>query len=303
MKCLLIINPVSGKKKKFNLKYIIDTLKIKFDVVDFLQSKYRNHVTEILNEKANDYDTVIVKGGDGTLNEAINALSNFENPPALGYIPSGTTNDVGKTFGLSKNIKKALKVILNGNIITTDILQVNDRKAMYVCGVGMFTRSSYATSQTKKQKFGRLAYIFAGIKEFFSSKTVNITLNADGQEYSGDCALGLCLNSKWVGGFKLNNFAELNDGKMDLCFVFEKKPRKKVCFATKLKICTLFLFGLHKAKPNKKVVILKTDKCNLKINSTDNATVDGECCSEKDLTIKVLKSKIKLYAKKNKNNN
>ena len=39
------------------------------------------------------YDIVVCCGGDGTLHHTVNGLLRLEQPPLLGYIPSGSTND------------------------------------------------------------------------------------------------------------------------------------------------------------------------------------------------------------------
>ena len=56
MDCLYICNPMSGKKDKHN-DVIIKKLRQKFDVVDFVETQYKGHLTDILNEKYQQYDT------------------------------------------------------------------------------------------------------------------------------------------------------------------------------------------------------------------------------------------------------
>ena len=102
---------MSGNGKKNNNK-IIERLKEKYEVVDFVETQYKSHIIDILNEKYKEYDTVVVTGGDGTLNETVNALAEKENAPKIGYIPSGTCNDVARSLNIPKNVDKALDIIL-----------------------------------------------------------------------------------------------------------------------------------------------------------------------------------------------
>ena len=46
------------------------------------------------------YDIVVCCGGDGTLHHTVNGLLRLEQPPLLGYIPSGSTNDFAASLRL-----------------------------------------------------------------------------------------------------------------------------------------------------------------------------------------------------------
>ena len=70
-------------------------------------------MTIFLNMQKN-YDIVVISGGDGTLNEATNALIQLEKKPLLGYLPSGTMNDFGANFNLSTNLEEAAKTVVKG---------------------------------------------------------------------------------------------------------------------------------------------------------------------------------------------
>ena len=56
--------------------------------------------------------TMIVLGGDGSLNEVINGIKN-PSKVTLGYIPTGSSNDFARGMGIPKDAKKALELILN----------------------------------------------------------------------------------------------------------------------------------------------------------------------------------------------
>lgn len=284
MKCLYISNPMSGKAKKHNDK-IISRLKEKFEVVDFVETQYKAHLTEIVNEKYCDYDTIVVTGGDGTLNEAVNGLAGKENAPSLGYIPSGTCNDVARTLGISKNVDKALDTILRGQTFEYDLMKVNDRYCIYVCGMGIFTATSYSTKQNAKRKMGRIAYFFGGLSDCLVGKTFHLKVNSDTFNFDGTGAILLFINSKSVAGFKLNKGAVLDDGEVDACIIHEKKSRKRVSFMNKVRIARLFLFGYKRLKDNSHIKVFKVKKCS--VESCCYINQDGECgeCSDFDLQV------------------
>ena len=73
---LLIINPVSGKKK--SKKLLPDTilaLKNNNFELEIIESEYKGHIEKILNTyNVNNYYSCCIMGGDGSFHEAINGL-------------------------------------------------------------------------------------------------------------------------------------------------------------------------------------------------------------------------------------
>ena len=113
---MFIYNPNSGLQKINNrLSYIVETLLTKYSVVDVFKSQNKEDFIKKCQESCGVYDTLIFAGGDGTFNMVVNALANKENKPILGVLPTGTINDAAKNFGIKRNLKKALKIILKQN--------------------------------------------------------------------------------------------------------------------------------------------------------------------------------------------
>ena len=291
MKCLYISNPYSGKGNKQNDK-ILNRLKEKYEVVDFVETEYRTHLTEILNARYQDYDTVVVTGGDGTLNETVNALAEKENAPNIGYIPSGTCNDVARSLNIPKNVDKALDIILNGKEFEYDIMKINDRYCIYVCGMGIFTSSSYDTKQDAKRKMGRIAYYFHGLGDALVGKTFSIGIESEELNFEGTGSLLLFINSKSVAGFKFNKHAVLNDGYIDVCLINEKKARKRVSLMNKIRIVKMFMFGYKFMKNSSHVKVAKINSANVK--NCVNVNQDGECIDCANFSLKVVQKGVKI---------
>ncbi len=291
MRCLYISNPVSGTGRKHNDK-IISRLQEKFDQVDFVETQYPRHLTEILEKNYQKYDTVVITGGDGTLNETVNALAEKENAPKIGYIPSGTCNDVARTLKLPKNVDKALDIIIKGNTCDYDVMKVNDRYCIYVCGMGIFTSSSYNTKQDFKRKMGRIAYYFHGLGDALLGKTFEVSIDSPNMQFDGTGALLLFINSKSVAGFKFNKNANLSDGYVDVCLIYEKKPRKKVSLMNKIRIAKMFMFGYKSMKNSSHVLLASINSANVK--SCVNVNQDGECIDCANFELKVIQKGVKI---------
>jgi diacylglycerol kinase (ATP) len=297
MKCIYVYNPTSGKQNNPKKRdYILRELGKKFDVVDCKSTKKRGDAGAFAREACGQYDVLVVSGGDGTLNEVINAIATEKVRPKIGYIPTGTTNDLAHSLKISRNVKKAVKIILDGKSAKHDIFKVNDRYGIYVCCFGIFTKSSYATSQKEKKYFGRFAYFRYGVKEIFTSNSFPAKITYDGGEQNGNYALGIIANSRYVAGFRINKMASCDDGCVNLVLV--KDYRKKgVSLPTLTNIFKLFLFGLTTLKNGKKYTILKLNKFHIDVPEKTIINLDGESGLKGPFDLEVLKQHVEIFVK------
>lgn len=295
MKCIYIYNPKSGKQKHLLLKdYIVKKLQTKFEVVDVFPTKKRGDASEFAKNACGVYDVIVIAGGDGTLNEIINGIANVKNRPKIGYIPTGTTNDLARSLNIPRNIKKAVKVILRGNSLKHDIFKINEKYGIYVSAFGLFTASSYTANQKTKNRFGKLAYYFSGIKEIGRTKKFPITLKAENFQFTTDIILGIIANSRYVSGFKIDKNSDCRDGLVNVILIKEKNP-KSVSLRTLLTICKLFLFGVTSIKKVKHCTILKLDKFSIELAENTAVNIDGENGEKGSFEFSMLKQHIEIF--------
>lgn len=268
---LLITNPASGKGtiKKDLCKIIKNFRKLKFKV-DLKYTKLDYSASQIVMDYDKDCDVIIVLGGDGTLNEVVTGLTKINKKIAVGFIPIGTTNDFAKSLKIKKNRTELSKKILEKTTKVCDTGKINDKYFNYVAAFGMFTETSYATSREQKRKFGRLAYIFSGIKELFRIKKYKTKIYADDIIITDDFIYGGVSNSKSIAGFDLYNKDEvdLSDGKFEAMFI---RFPKNIFKGIKLVFDLLF-----KNRKNNDIVCLKVSKITIEVEEPVDWTMDGE---------------------------
>lgn len=297
MKCLYVFNPTSGKQKnKKNTSYILDKLKTKFDTVDVMPTQKRGDAGIFAKNACGKYDVLVISGGDGTVNEVINAIANEENRPQIGYIPTGTTNDLAHSLKIPKNVKKAVNIILNGKVAHHDIFKINDKYGIYVSAFGLFTASSYTASQKTKKKFGKLAYYFSGFKEIKNAKKFALTLKTDTIQFDSNIILGIIANSRYVSGYKINKMADCSDGFVNV-ILFKEKKKKGVSLKMLLKIFRVFLFGITTLKNTKDIVVLKLNKFSINFDENITINIDGEKGLNGSFDFEVLKQHIDIFIK------
>ena len=225
-RCLLIINPYSGKMKINN--ELVDVIKILNEnnySVEVSITLNHNHAREIAREKEN-FDLIICSGGDGTLNQVISGIIDSNKDVDLGYIPSGSTNDFANTLGLSSNIKEATLNAVKGKSSYVDIGKFNDDYFSYVAAFGMLADVSYSTPQTAKNTLGHFAYILNGVSNISNLKAHKVIVKNKDKIWENNYILGMVMNTTSVGGILKMNNVDLNDGLFEVLLI--KKPKDLV---------------------------------------------------------------------------
>lgn len=222
-KLLLIVNPKSGRAKmRGELLRVIETLSAGGYDISVYPTKCRGDATKRITAiKENEFDIIVVCGGDGTLNEVITGLMTSKIRCTLGYIPSGTLNEWSAGLQISRNIPQAAKDILSGGEIDLDIGMFGDKYFSYTASFGAFTEASYSAPQDIKNVLGQAAYFFEGIKSLGNIKPIHLKFVCEEREIEGDFLFGAISNSMSVGGIvKFSEAAvRLNDGLFEVMLI------------------------------------------------------------------------------------
>ncbi len=224
-KILFIFNPNSGKGKiKNSLFEIIDKFTDAGYDITVYPTKHANDCERKIQACASQYDIVVISGGDGTLNEAVNGMLRLDKDSRIpiGYIPSGTMNDFASTNNIPPSPLDAVDEIINGRYLPYDIGSFNNKPFIYVAAFGAFTDVSYVTPQINKNILGSAAYFLEGLKSLPKIKGVNTRIITDsGEIIETNAALVLIMNSTSVGGFTFGKFYDIDtsDGIFEIAVI------------------------------------------------------------------------------------
>jgi YegS/Rv2252/BmrU family lipid kinase len=196
------MNPESGKKKKItSYKEFYDLLRKYGYDLDIIFTKAQGDAKNIIQALDNDIDLVISAGGDGTLNEIVSGNLLREKKLVIAPLPMGSTNDVGNMYGLSSTVFNNLEKLLEGKAKKVDICKINDTPFVYVACLGDYIDMAYSTPRSLKKRYGKIAYILYGLKQFRESiNQYDIKYKVDGKEYSGTYSFIFISNSSRIAG-------------------------------------------------------------------------------------------------------
>ena len=267
----IIYNPTSGKEM---FKRALPDVLIKLEKAGYETSAYATERAGDATKEAEraleqEYDLLIVAGGDGTLNEVVNGIAEQPNRPKLGIIPMGTVNDFGRALHLPSNIMKAVDVIVNGHTTQVDIGKMNSRYFINLAAGGKLTEVSYETPSKLKSIVGPFAYYIKGFEMLPQMKAVDIRIEYDGEIFQGEALLFLLGLTNSMAGFeKLVPDAKLDDGYFTLIIV------EKANLAELGHIMTLASRGEHTKHP--KVIYKKAKSVSISSFANMQLNVDGE---------------------------
>jgi YegS/Rv2252/BmrU family lipid kinase len=221
MKTMVILNPVAGKG---NVQKVYQVIKHELGkrgiTAHYDLSPQKGRIKRFAFECVkNGYERLIICGGDGTVHEAIPGLVNTD--VALGIIPLGTGNDLGRTLGIKRDIPFACSVIEKGEEKRIDVARVNGDQ--YFAGVGALGfDAEVATLAEKFKRFtpGISIYILAILTKLLTYKFKRVRIRYNGEEYHDEVLLAAFGNSRFYGGgIKITPQAEIDDGILDLCII------------------------------------------------------------------------------------
>lgn len=221
-KLLFIYNPKAGKERiRYHLSDILNTFAEEDYEITAYPTRKKGDATARALSLEDDYELLVVSGGDGTLDEVVTGLKVAGKDIPIGYIPAGSTNDFGRSLGLPKSMKGAAEIAVRGADYRCDIGKFNNDYFVYVAAFGLFTDVTYMTPQKKKNVLGYGAYVLEGVKRLSDVRTFHAKIEYEGGCLEGDYLAGLISNSNSVGGFYgiTGPHVSLNDGLFEILLI------------------------------------------------------------------------------------
>ncbi len=177
-----------------------------------------HHATELARAAIADGCALIVAiGGDGTINEVASTLVNA--PAALGLIPCGSGNGLGRHLGIPRPDENAFRTLIEGEVRVIDSARANEHPFFNVMGLGFDAEISARFCTLKKRGLPR--YLKIILSEFLRCKPVPCAITSDDSERLEAEAFILAVgNSDQYGNDAfVTPCARIDDGLLDLTLI------------------------------------------------------------------------------------
>ena len=245
----IIINPASRSGRglriwKRQIEPVLLKKSIPFQAYFSEKAGDTVHIVETLTSRREDPVTLIIVGGDGTVNEALQGMKE-PSRVTLGYIPTGSSNDLARDLKIPKNAPDALDLILHtGNPHLMDIGCVvypdGERRRFAVsCGLGFDAAVCQEALHSKikntmnRLHLGKLTYLGIALRQLLAAKAVSgkLILENNAPIDIPHMLFTACMIHRFEGGgFMFAPDADPHDGLLDLCAVGDL-PKSLILFA------------------------------------------------------------------------
>jgi diacylglycerol kinase (ATP) len=246
---------------------------------DALVSSRPGELSDLAERAAREgAELVVVVGGDGTINEAVNGLLRVDEPPELAVIARGTGDDFVRTHGIPASVERAIDVARTGSARAVDAGRVayRDRDGSHatrlfanVGSVGMSGAVAKRANSTSKALGGRVTFFYALTREFLVWRNTEVTVEVGAETRRGRMHDVVVANGGYHGGaMKLAPDARPDDGLFDVVLIGDVSKLDFLTTAPKL------YSGKHLGHP--KVELLRGARVNVDAAAALPLETDGE---------------------------
>lgn len=160
-------------------------------------------------------DLVMVWGGDGTVQQALDVLAGTGVPLAI--VPAGTANLFATNLGIPQDIERAVAIALHGDRRKLDVGRLDGERFGVMAGAGFDASMIRQADGRLKDRLGRVAYVWTG-SQSLRAKPFNAKIAIDGTSwYAGPASCILVGNmGRLFGGIEVFEDARPDDGRLEI---------------------------------------------------------------------------------------
>ncbi len=271
---ILISNPKTGRYASRRLRPVqelasrLETLGIK---VDLKLTGGPGDAAEIAARAArNGASDVIVAGGDGTINEAIQGLAGTG--ARLAIIPRGTANVLARELGLPLDDEQAIAVVVRGKSRKIYLgLAINDttneaRHFVLMAGIGIDASVVRRVRPSLKKRIGKGAFWVSGLSHLATWDPRPFTLEIEDQTYTATFA-AIGKSAKYGGDLAITPGARLDQREFEICIIET---------TSRLRYLHLLSYAMRNGMPRDKPEVRFVNAVSVKAHGDAQVQVDGE---------------------------
>jgi len=222
MKRIIVANPASGKTTPEEKKELLQTpAKILGCEILGLDTTSPAEFRETVRDASHRYECVVIAGGDGTVNDALNS---FGNGAYFAYLRLGSGNALSGNFDNSGPLQYAFSPqraliaeaqrIKRGTPRSVDVLVFNESQRGFISSIGLDADAARRNETFRKDgKPGLVAYTAATIGALYHHRPTTATITLDGKvEETSLLSLQITKHPFFGYNILINPNAKIDDG-------------------------------------------------------------------------------------------
>jgi diacylglycerol kinase (ATP) len=244
-KVRVILNPAAAAGAALGKVGAIEASLRRYELPhEIVLTRTRGHAAELARAAAADgVDVIAIVGGDGTINEVMQAYVSADGEPVRGpdlaLIPVGTGGDFKRTFGLGGALDEAVARIRHGapRAVDLGILRFaahaggdTVRAFVNIASFGLSGHVDALVNDSPKWLGGRASFYSATLRAMASYKNASVRIKVDGALWhEGPIVTAAIANGRYFGGgMMIAPHADPSDGRFELVLLGDLSRRELV---------------------------------------------------------------------------
>lgn len=186
-RAILLANPVAGQRRLTDSALDELLSRLYEQGIDCQAVLTRPGPCSVPSLDLSDKDLLIVRGGDGTLHQALGEVVRWRRPLAL--LPVGTANVLARELKIPLREKDALDLLARGSTKRIFLGSGNGRHFHVMAGIGIDAYIIERVRPRLKDRLGRFSYWLAGLSSFWQYPMQEFELRLDGEPCSATFAV------------------------------------------------------------------------------------------------------------------
>jgi YegS/Rv2252/BmrU family lipid kinase len=225
-KTVLIFNPNAGRggsRRAREVARFCSYLKERGLTVEAWQTTAPNDATRLAQRAAKEgIAQVIVSGGDGTINEALQGLIGTE--VQLGIWARGTANVLARELKLPFDTKQAAETVARGQTerihVGCAIVEATGERRYFflMAGIGLDASVVEGVCPRLKRRIGKGAFWFSGLSHLARWNPVPFEVEVNGQTFPATFA-AIGKSSRYGGDLAITPRARLDQPEFEICLI------------------------------------------------------------------------------------
>lgn len=292
-KTVLIYNPNAGRggaRRVRDVARFCSHLEERGLSVEALSTRAPNDATELVRKAIREgAKRIVVSGGDGTINEALQGLIGSQVP--LGIWASGTANVLARELKLPFGVKQAAEVVARGATqriyagCATMEETAERRYFILMAGIGLDASIVRQVRPRLKRRIGKGAFWFSGLSHLASWKPVPFEVEVGGETFPATFA-AIGKSSRYGGDLAITPRARLDKPEFEVCLI---NSRSRLRY---LQLLSLAMRGGVSENGRTAIRYLRTTRA--RATGHTFVQVDGELIGQLPMTFEIVPSPINI---------
>ncbi len=179
--------------------------------------KSRKAPKRVRKALAKDPDLLVVWGGDGMVQRALDVVARSGSKVPVAIMPAGTGNLLAGNLGIPTDLEQAVRIAFEGSRRWLDLGKLDGEHFAVMAGVGFDGAMIKDADGALKDRLGKLAYVWTGVRHV-QGEAARTRIKVDGATWFDDTASCVLIGNVGTitGGIHAFDDAVPDDGWLDV---------------------------------------------------------------------------------------